>query len=76
MIIEKLALRQGVAFLAEDDGQVLAEVYFDAVAQLFAASDDMFDLLKMFIEAHVIEDSQLMRVAVGEAQKLVERVEK
>jgi len=45
------------------------------MARQFAASNEMLELLKMFVEAHAIEDSQLMRVTVDEAQALIEKVE-
>lgn len=59
-----------------DGDKVVASVMCNKyIACRFAASDEMLELLKMFVEAHDIDDSQLMRVRVGEARELIERVE-
>jgi len=63
----------GYEFVA--NGKVLAEVFDPGLARLFAASDEMLELLKLFVEADEIDDIQRMRVRVGEARELIARVE-
>lgn len=53
--------------------EMVARVRDEPMVRLFAAAPEMLDLLKTFIEAQ--DDSQLMRVTVDEARKLVARVE-
>jgi len=59
-----------------DGDKVVASVMCNKyIARQFAAAPEMLELLKMVVEADEIDDSQLMRVRVGEARELIERVE-
>jgi len=72
-IILQPLVPHGYEFVA--NGKVLAEVFDPGLARLFAASDEMLELLKLFVEAHVINSRQQMCMAVDEAQALIEKVE-
>ena len=79
MIVQKLISR-GVAFLAEDDGQILAEV-FDEVARLFIAAPGMLVVCKKLVEIESKAntdgdmDWDLLAEVTALARNVVERVE-
>jgi len=77
-IVEKLIPR-GYTFHAEDDGQILAEVYFDEVARLFEHALEMLAVCKMVIEAERQANDELnytmMVDALEAAERVVEKIE-